>query len=65
MNVRTKYSWENLCKDLSRVRRVTGYLTDDEQGGLRAWKGCVDQIFILKQISEKAQEKKHNLCGFY
>ena len=33
---------------LGRVRRVTGGLIDDEQGG-----GCVDQIFTLKQIGEK------------
>ena len=30
---------------------------DDEQEGFRAGRGCVDQIFILKQIGEKAQEK--------
>ena len=30
---------------------------DDEQGGFRAGRGCVDQIFTLQQIVEKAQEK--------
>ena len=35
------------------------------RGWFRAWKGCVDQIFTLKQIGEKAWEKKHSVCGFY
>ena len=30
------------------VRRVTGGLIDDEEGGFRAGKGCVDKIFTLK-----------------
>ena len=30
----------------------------NEQGGFRARRGCVDQIFTLKQIDEKAKEKK-------
>ena len=42
---------------IDRVRRVTGYLTDDEHGGFREWRGCVDQIFTLKQICEEAREK--------
>ena len=42
---------------VDRVRRMTGDLIDDEQGGLRVGKGCVDQIFTLKQISEKTREK--------
>ena len=36
---------------VDRVRRVTGGLTDDEQGGFRV---CVDQMFTIKQLSEKA-----------
>ena len=30
----------------------------NEQRGFRAGKGCVDQIFTLKRISEKVQKKK-------
>ena len=41
-----------MCRILSRV---TGGLTDDEQGGFRAGRGCVEQIFILKQIPDKAK----------
>ena len=39
-----------------RVRKVTKGLIDDDQGGFRAGSGCVDQIFTLKQIGEKARE---------
>ena len=35
------------------VDRVTGGLTDDEQGSFRAGRRCLDQIFTLKQIGEK------------
>ena len=42
---------------VDRVRRVTGDLIDDEQKVFRAGRGCVDQIFILKQKGEKAREK--------
>ena len=44
---------------------MTGGLTDDEQGGFRAGKWCVDQAFTLKQVVEKAQEKKRSVyVGF-
>ena len=48
-----------------RVRRVTLGLINDEEGGFRAGKRCVDQMFTLKQIGEKAREKKSSVCGFY
>ena len=35
---------------------------DDEQKGFRPGKGCVDQIFTLKQVGRKAWEK--NYVGF-
>ena len=37
---------------------MTEGLIDDEKGSFRAG-GGVDQIFNLKQIAQKAQEKKH------
>ena len=37
---------------------MTGGLIDDDQGGFNAGRVCVDQIFTLKQIVEKAREKK-------
>ena len=51
--------------EVDRVRRVTGVSIEDEQRGFRAERGCVDQIFTLKQIGEKAQEKKRRVyVGF-
>ena len=47
---------------VDKLRRVTGGLIDDEQGGFRTGSGCVDQIFTLKQIGERAREKK---CRVY
>ena len=47
--------YAGILKD--RVRRVTEGLIDGKQGVFRAGKGCVDQIFTLKQVDEKAREK--------
>ena len=40
-------------------------LINDEQGGFRAGRGCVDQIFTLKQIGEKFTREKYSVSGFY
>ena len=47
---------------IDRVRRVTGGLIDEEQGGFRAGTGCVDHIFTLKQKGEISREKKFRVC---
>ena len=47
---------------VDRVHRVTGSLIDDKQGGFRAGRGCVDQIFTIMHIGKKTGEKK---CGFH
>ena len=39
---------------VDKVRRVIEGLTDDEQGGFRAGRECLVQIFTIKQIGEKA-----------
>ena len=45
---------------------MTRGLIDDEQEGFRAGRARGDQIFTLKQIGEKAREKKmQSVCGFY
>ena len=46
---------------IERVRRVTEGLIGEEQGAFRSGRGCIDQIFTLKQMSEKMREKKKNL----
>ena len=49
-----------------RVRRGTGGLIDDEQGSFKTGRRCVDLIFTLKQIGEKARDKKtQSVCGLY
>ena len=50
---------------VDRVHKVIGGLIDNEQGGFRAGRGYVDHIFILRQIGEKAREKKHSVYGFH
>ena len=35
---------------IDKVHRVTGVLIEDEQGGFREGRGCVDQIFTRKEI---------------
>ena len=44
---------------------MTKALIDDEQGGFRAGKRCVDQIFTPKQIGEKALERKCSVYGLF
>ena len=47
---------------VDRVHRRSGDLTDDEQGGFKVGRWYVDQIFTLKQIGEKARERKNVDC---
>ena len=47
---------------VERVGKVAGGLIDDELGECRAGRGYVDQIFTLKKMGEKAQEKKKGEC---
>ena len=44
---------------------MTYGIIDDELGGFTSGRGCVDQIYILKQIGEKARERKYRVyVGF-
>ena len=48
---------------MDRISRVTGGWVDDEQGGFRKERNCVNQIFTLNQ--KKAREKKRRVyVGF-
>ena len=46
---------------VDRVCRVTEDLIDVEQGVVRSWRGCVDQIFTQRQIGEESHEKKRRM----
>ena len=39
-----------------RLRMITDAVLMDEQGGFRVRSGCVDQIFAVRQVTEKAIE---------
>ena len=50
---------------IERVWRITEGMLDEQQGGFRKGRGCVDQIFAVKQICEKAKRKKKKVfMGF-
>ena len=51
--------WARILVD--RVRRVTGVCLTMSKGTLERGKGCVDQIFTLNQVGEKAREKKRSV----
>ena len=38
---------------IDRLRFVTEGLIGEEQCGFRRGRGCVDQVFVMKQMSEK------------
>ena len=40
-----------------RVKLMTAEKVMDEQGGFKAGRGCIDQIFAVRQIVEKTIEK--------
>ena len=40
-----------------RLRLITDAVVMDEQGGFRVRRGCVDQIFAVRQVTEKVIEK--------
>ena len=47
----------------SRVMESTKEQVAVEQGGFRYGRGCIDQIFVLKQLVEKYEEKRKELHG--
>ncbi|XP_076031869.1 uncharacterized protein LOC143019772 [Oratosquilla oratoria] len=51
---------------IERIRRGTEGVIGEEQCGFRTGRGCVDQIFVVRQICEKAIGKgKDVFLGFY
>ena len=45
----------------ARLRGCTEGRVMEEQGGFRARRSCIDQVFILRQIAEKAIEKRRDV----
>ena len=45
----------------TRLRESTERGVMEEQGGFRANRSCVDQVFTLRQVMEKAIEKRREL----
>ena len=44
---------------------MTEGLVDNDQGGFRSGRGCVDQIFAIRRVGKKACEKKQRVyVGF-
>ena len=47
------------------VRKVTEGFIDNEQGGFRSGRGCIDQIFTIEHIDKKrTRAKTYSLCEF-
>ena len=50
---------------IERVRVLTEGMIGDEQCGFRSGRGCVDQVFVMKQMSEKFCGKNKSLYVAY
>ena len=50
---------------IEKVRSLTERLIGEEQCGFRSGRGCVDQVFVMKQMSEKFVGKNKSLYVAY
>ena len=50
---------------IERVHVLTEGMIGEEQCGFRSGRGCVDQVFVMKQMSEKFCRKKKSLFVAY
>ena len=48
-----------------RVRTVTKDKVMEEQAGFRRSRGCAEQIFVMRQLTEKMIEKGKKLCAVF
>ena len=46
---------------IERVKACTEHQIGEEQCGFRSGRGCVDQVFALKNVCEKYLEKQMDL----
>ena len=44
-----------------RVKVLTGEKVIDEQVGFRVGEGCMDQVFVVRQVVEKTTEKDNKV----
>ena len=50
---------------IERVHELTEGLIGEEQHGFRMGRGCVDQVFVMKQMSEKCIAKGKSMFVAY
>ena len=50
---------------IEKVREITEDLIGEEQSGFRMGRGCVDQVFVMEQLSEKCLAKGKSLYVAY
>ena len=50
---------------IEKVRFLTEGMIGEEQCGFRSGRGCVDQVFVMRQLSEKMIDKKKSLYAAY
>ena len=50
---------------IEKVRKITEGLIGEEQCGFRMGRGCVDQVFVIQQMSEKCITKGKSLYVAY
>ena len=50
---------------IERIRSLTEGMIGEEQCGFRSGRGCVDQVFVMKQMSEKFVDKSKCLYVAY
>ena len=50
---------------IERVRALNEGMIGEEQFGFRSGRGCVDQVFVMKQMREVLWEEQEFVCGIY
>ncbi len=50
---------------IERIRLGTERMVGEEQYGFRTGRGCMDQVFAVRQVREKYLGKRKNALGYY
>lgn len=64
-----KYYRDNLLSVVGKVARriliedvrITDGMIVEEECGFRTWRGCIDQVFVLREVAEKTYERGHKV----